>query len=188
MNVYDFDKTIFYPDSSYCFFCFCLRHYPRAVLKSLPVAGVTGLQWFIKQADTRHLKEKLFSFLPYLDNVDAIVQEFWAEYQSNIADWYLAQKRDDDLIISASPEFLLRPITERLGVQLIATRMDSRTGRITGNNCHDSEKISRFLRDYPNGSVDVFYSDSLSDSPMAWFASKAFLVKEGRELVPWPNK
>ena len=109
-------------------------------------------------------------------------------FESNIADWYLAQKRDDDLIISASPEFLLRPITEKLGVQLIATRMDSRTGRITGNNCHDSEKISRFLRDYPNGSVDVFYSDSLSDSPMAWFASKAFLVKEGRELVPWPNK
>ena len=188
MNVYDFDKTIFYPDSSYCFIRFCLRHYPRAVRQAIPKAGKIGLQWILKLADTRQLKEKLFSFLPYLDNVDTVVKEFWEEYRSHIADWYLAQRREDDLIISASPEFLLRPITEELGVRLIATRMDPYTGRIIGNNCHDSEKISRFLHDYPNETVDSFYSDSLSDSPMAWFASEAWLVKNGEELAPWPNK
>lgn len=188
MNVYDFDKTIFYPDSSYCFIRFCLRHYPRAVLHALPPAGTVGLRWLMKQAETKELKEKLFSFLPLLDNVESIVGEFWEENRGRIGDWYLMQKCDDDVIISASPEFLLHPIAEELGVKLIATRMDRHTGRIIGNNCHDAEKICRFLKEFPEGKVDAFYSDSLSDSPMAWFAEEAWLVQNGKECVPWPNK
>ncbi len=188
MNVYDFDKTVFYPDSSCCFFLFCLRHYPRAVLHALPSAGATGARWLLKSAETKELKEKLFSFLPYLDNVDQIVHDFWEKYRSHIAPWYLNQRRDDDLIISASPDFLLRPVANELGVGLIATQMDRYTGRILGNNCHDVEKICRFLKEYPDGRVDAFYSDSLSDSPMAWFASEAWLVEDGKDLCPWPNK
>ena len=33
MNVYDFDQTIFYPDSSCTFFLYCLKKYPGAVLR-----------------------------------------------------------------------------------------------------------------------------------------------------------
>ena len=188
MNVYDFDKTIFYPDSSYCFFLYCLRRYPRAVLHAMPGACVKALQWKLGAAETKGLKEKLFAFLPALDNIERIVLEFWDEYRAHLGAWYLAQKQSDDLIISASPEFLLRPVAESLGVRLIATRMDPHTGRILGENCHDAEKISRFLKEYPDGKVDAFYSDSLSDSPMAWFAEEAWMVKDGKELLPWPDK
>lgn len=188
MNVYDFDQTIFFPDSSYCFVKYCLRHYPRAVLRALPATLLSGLQYAVSKADTKALKESVFSFLPYLDNIDQIVQEFWEEHRANLCSWYLEQKRPDDLIISASPDFLLRPIAEELQVQLIATNMDRHTGRIIGNNCHDEEKIRRFLKVFPHEEVDCFFSDSLSDSPMAWFAQKAFLVQDGKTLVPWPNK
>ena len=148
MNVYDFDKTIFYPDSSYCFVRYCLRHYPRAVLTALPISAKNGLLWAAKQADTKALKESVFSFLPRIDNIEQVITEFWNEYRSHITDWYRKQQRPDDLIISASPELLLRPIAEELGFSLIATRMDPYTGHILGNNCHDSEKISRFLNSY----------------------------------------
>ena len=188
MNVYDFDKTIFYPDSSYCFVKYCLLHYPRAVLKALPSTLVPGIAKLAGQAGTREIKEKVFSFLSELDDVDRIVEEFWTEHKSGIADWYLKRKRSDDLILSASPEFLLRPITDELGVRLIATRMDKYTGRILGNNCHDAEKISRFLKEFPGQQPDEFFSDSLSDSPMAWFSGKAWLVKDGKVLQPWPEK
>lgn len=188
MNVYDFDETIFFPDSSYSFVRYCLRHYPRAVLRALPNAALAGLKKLLGQADTRALKEQVFSFLPYLDNVEQIVREFWNEKHGQIADWYLEQRRDDDLIISASPEFLLRPIARELGVGLLATRMDSQTGRILGDNCHDTAKVCRFLKAYPGETPDAFYSDSLSDSPMAWFAKEAWLVKNERERIPWPGK
>ena len=188
MNVYDFDKTIFYPDSSYCFVRYCLRHYPRAVLTALSESTKNGLLWAAKKIDTKELKESVFSFLPRIDNIEQVVTEFWNEYRSHIAAWYRDQQRSEDLIISASPEFLLRPVAEELGVALIATRMDPHTGRIIGNNCHDSEKICRFLKEYPGQQPETFYSDSLSDSPMAWFSREAWLVKDGKELVPWPNK
>ena len=177
MNVYDFDQTVFWPDSSFCFVKYCLRHYPRAVLSTLPGVG--------QKAKTKDLKERIFSFLPLLDDVDRIVEEFWEEHRGNLQPWYLRQKRDDDLIISASPEFLLRPICDELGVSLIATVMDPYTGKIHGPNCHDEEKVRRFKREYPDVRVESFYSDSLADAPMAALADYAYLVKNGAP-TPWP--
>jgi hypothetical protein len=52
---------------------------------------------------------------------------------------------------------------------------------------YDTAKVCRFLKEYPGESVDIFYSDSLSDSPMAWFAKEAWLVKNEHERVPWPE-
>ena len=36
MNTYDFDKTIFYPDSSVTFIKHCFRKYPWIMLKNFP--------------------------------------------------------------------------------------------------------------------------------------------------------
>ena len=189
MNCYDFDKTVFFPDSSYLFVMYCLRHYPKAVLRALPLTCLTGALKLLSLCETRELKEKLFSFLPYLDDVDRIVEAFWDEsFDSGITSWYLQQKRDDDLILSASPEFLLRPAADRLGVRLIATRMDRHTGRIMGKNCHDHEKVTRFYREYPGERVDTFYSDSLTDYPMARIADCAYLVERGKTLRRWPER
>ena len=188
MNVYDFDNTIFTPDSSACFLLFCLRRYPRAALTALPLSAVEAILYRAGgKKDAKYLKEALFSFLNHLDNVEAVVGEFWECHSDHIEAWYLEQKRPEDLIISASPEFLLRPITDRLGVRLMATRMNPYTGQIKGKNCHDEEKVRRFLEAYPADSVEHFYSDSLSDSPMAGLAKKAFLLKNGDRL-PWPEK
>lgn len=187
MNVYDFDQTVFQPDSSYCFVMYCLRHYPRAVLHCLPGVSYTGIQALRKQAETKELKEQVFSFLPRLDDVQRIVEEFWNAHRQNLEPWYLAQKREDDLIVSASPDFLLRPICEELGVSLIATPMNPYTGKIHGLNCHDEEKVRRFRLEVREGHIENFYSDSLSDSPLAKLADRAWLVKKGK-LSPWPEE
>ena len=187
VNSYDFDQTIFYPDSSYCFVMYCLKKYPGAVLKAVPGAVWAGLGCLRRKAEVKELKEHIFAFLKDLQNVDELVKDFWEQHRGNIASWYLAQKRPDDLIISASPEFLLKPIAEELGVHLIATRMDKHTGKITGPNCHDKEKVRRFYEAYPGGHTEEFYSDSLSDSPMAEIADRAFIVDRDK-ISPWPNK
>lgn len=202
MNVYDFDNTIFVPDSSASFILFCLRHYPRAVLNALPLSAVEAILYLADgKKDAKWLKQALFSCLNRLDNVDAVVGEFWDCHFDHIVPWYLAQKQPDDLIISASPEFMLRPVTDRLGARLIATRMNHNTGQIMGKNCHDEEKVRRFLEEYPADSVDCFYSDSLVDSPLAALAKEAFLVKNEKgtcprksaakrqaEFIPWPSE
>ena len=136
MNTYDFDQTIYQPDSSCSFYLFCLKKYPSAVLRTLPKTVAFAVAYWLKRIKTKRLKEQFFSFLPYLPDVDAAVADFWDEHRAGIEKWYLDQKKEDDVIISASPYFLLRPIAKELGVGLIATPMDKHTGKILGENCH----------------------------------------------------
>ena len=187
MNTYDFDQTIFYPDSSYCFVKYCLKKYPKAVLPAVPGTLKELFVYLKRRQSAKAMKQRMFSFLPRLGDVDAVVRDFWDEYRGNLEPWYLAQKKPDDIIISASPEFLLQPICDELGVSLIATRMDKTSGRIDGENCHDAEKVRRFNAQYPGAHTERFYSDSLADTPMAMLADEAFIVKRG-SLSPWPNK
>lgn len=187
MNTYDFDQTIYQPDSSYSFYLYCLKNYPSAVLRTLPKTLAFAAAYGLKKMTTKRLKEQLFSFLRYLPDVDSAVADFWEEHRRGIEQWYLEQKKEDDVIISASPYFLLRPIAMELGVGLIATPMDKHTGKILGENCHDAEKVRRFQEQYPSARTECFYSDSLSDAPMAELAERAFLVSKGK-LSPWPGK
>ena len=187
MNTYDFDKTVFYPDSSFCFYRFCLSRYPGAVLPTLPGSLRAAKHYQRGELSAKALKEQLFSFLPAIRDVDKAVSDFWRIYEKRIGSWYLRQRKNDDLILSASPRFLLQPICDKLGVTLIATEMDRHTGRISGNNCRDHEKVRRFYLQYPQGHTENFYSDSLTDTPMAEIADHAFLVTK-HKLSPWPEK
>ena len=58
------------------------------------------------------MKEVIFSFLKYVPDVDSLVQKFWEEHRIYIKDFYLEKKHNHDVIISASPEFLLTPIVK----------------------------------------------------------------------------
>ena len=187
MNVYDFDNTIFSKDSSEAFCLYCLRRVPRLVIQPFIPKILKTLQYGFagKQADASPLKEQLFALLGSLPDPHGMVSDFWEKNFSLIRPWYLTQARSDDVVISASPDFLLRPVAERLGVSLIATPMDPFSGRILGRNCHDVEKVRRFREEYPDFEIDDFYSDSLSDTPLASIAPRAFLVKED-VFTPWP--
>ena len=56
--------------------------------------------------------QQLFSFLRRLPDVDRAVEDFWDRNEKGVGAWYLAQKRSDDLILSASPRFLLQPLCD----------------------------------------------------------------------------
>ena len=176
MNVYDFDKTIYDGDSSFDFCLFCIRKKP-SLLKFFPTQIFGCIKFALGKTDLTQLKESLFSFLCGIENVNALVKEFWDKNEKRIKKWYI--KKDDDVIISASPEFLLVEICRRLGIKsLIATKMDEKMGKISGKNCKGEEKVARFSQGYELSAIDKFYSDSLSDLPLARLARKAYLVKK----------
>ena len=186
MNVYDFDKTIFYPDSSFKFSLFCLRRYPGCFKIDIGDRILAFINFALYKHVDDNMKEAIFSYIKYLPDVGSLVEEFWDEHEKDIQSWYLQKKQDDDIIISASPEFLIGPIAKRLGVRYIATRLSPNSGKICGTNCHDEEKVRRFRQEYPGAHIDEFYSDSLSDTPMAKIADKAFIVNKG-EIGAWPE-
>ena len=184
MNVYDFDKTIYDGDSTVDFYFYCIRKCPR-VLKKLPYQLVGFSLYAFKAIDKTHMKERFYTFLQEIDDVDGMVDDFWKGHNSGIKEWYLKHRRDDDVIISASPEFLLERECKSLGVgKMMASRVDKKTGKYDGINCHGKEKVVRFKIAFPEGIVDEFYSDSESDRPMAEIAKEAFKVR-GRNVSRW---
>lgn len=122
-----------------------------------------------------------------LDDFDVQIEKYWDKYEKRISEWYLAQKRPDDLIISASPSCIIGPIARRLGVNYIATEYDLEYGVFVNNLMYAKEK-AKYIIDHGFPVIDNFYSDSLADTPIALCAEKAHLVtKKATKVNDWPD-
>lgn len=186
MNAYDFDGCIYAGDSTLDFFHYCLKRQPRLAryLVRQTWGAVLYLFGFI---DKTHFKERFFVFLQGVTDIDGTVQAFWNAHKAKICPWYLAQQSTDDVIISASPEFLLQPVCDALNIsQLIASRVDRNTGAFTGENCYGAQKPERARERFGEIHFDAFYSDSLSDQPMTALAGQSYIVEAGN-LIPWAD-
>ena len=183
MNVYDFDKTIYSGDSTVDFYLYALKQKP-SLIRHIPKQAMGFLLYSLKRIGKTELKEYFFSFLSGIE-AEKLAEDFWNQNQHRIYKWYLDQQQPDDIIISASPKFLLQPICNRLGIHhLIASKVDPETGMFAGENCRGQEKVRRLEVEYRITHIDSFYSDSQSDLPLAQIADKAFLVVNG-DLRKW---
>ena len=184
MNVFDFDNTLLKGDSTARFFAYCLRRYPRMWLDA-PAQAANGLLFVLRLRKKQAFKQRMLHFLALIGDVDAAVDAFWQENMSRVKAWYPPRHRPDDVVISASPEFLIRPACDALGIRhVMASPVDRHTGAFHGLNCHGAEKVRRFREVWPDAIVENFYSDSHSDDPMAAIAEKAWMVK-GERIQKW---
>lgn len=177
INLYDFDKTIYAGDSSTDFFFYSLMKYPKIIV-TLPKIMMAAIKYKMKKISKTEMKEVIFSFVKYVPDMKKHINSFWITHKCYIKKFYFGSKHDKDVIISASPEFLLKPITEELGVmKLIGSRVDIKTGKFKGLNCHGEEKVKRLNKEIKDYQVMSSYSDSLSDIPILKLAKKQYLVK-----------
>ncbi|MBS5984158.1 HAD-IB family phosphatase [Clostridium butyricum] len=184
MNVYDFDKTIYAGDSTLDFYFFSLKKNPM-LIRFLPIQIIGFIKYMFGMYSKLQFKEKFYSFLKGIKDVDSMVELFWNENQDKIKDWYLKSKEESDVIISASPEFLLNNICRRIGIKhLIASEVNKNTGICEGENCYGEEKVLRFKKYFEKGEIKKFYSDSLSDAPISLMASERYIVN-GNNILPW---
>ena len=186
MNIYDFDGTLYRGDSTADFVKWCLKRHPR-IAATLPRTGVAAVACFgLHAIDKTRFKRALYRFLPLIPDIETELANFWNLHERNIGGPCHPQK--GDLVISASPEFLLRDVCARRGFELMASQVDPHTGRTLGPNCSGAEKIARLHAVYPDAVVESFYSDSHNDDPLANLAEQAFMVDIPKNtLVPWPK-
>lgn len=185
MNVYDFDKTIYNGDSTTHFYFYCLKKQPR-ILLHLPYQAWVFFCYIIGYYDKTQFKERFYSFFKSVKNVDALVKDFWESHMHNIKKWYLDTQKESDIVISASPEFLLSPICAKLGIKhLIASRVDRFTGKYDGLNCYGEEKVVRLHGEFGEVEIENFYSDSLSDTPLANLAKNESYIVCIDKLTKW---
>ena len=178
MNYYlfDFDGTIYDGDSSIDFFLFCIKKDKKVIL-NVPKMIFATILYKLKIINKTKMKEKYFSFLRKVKNIDIIVEEFWDKNSYKMKPFFEKRKHNNDIIISASPYFLLEPIVKKYKVKdLLASNVDKYSGKFLENNCLGSEKVKVFLKKYPNAKIKEMYSDSLKDIPLLDIAEKGYLV------------
>jgi phosphoserine phosphatase len=177
-DIYDFDHTIYDGDCSLDFYKFCLRKNP-SLIRFLPVQILHLLCFKLKLESRTAFKAHFFGFLCRVSDINQTLDVFWDKHYIKIKKWYIHTDHTRDIIISASPEFLLLPAATKLGVlKLIATRMDARSGIITGKNCRGEEKVARLRAAMGNIQIGKVYTDHKSDKPLLDLAQRRYIVKK----------
>lgn len=187
MNIYDFDGTIFPKDCSIDFCLWCMNRHPRLWFTFFPKAiRIVILKKTGKISEAR-MQREFFGYLTMVDDFEVQIERYWDKNEKKIASWYLAQKRPDDLIISASPGCIIEPIANRLGVRFMATDFDREYGVFLNKFKYAKEK-ARYIIDQGFPVIENFYSDSLADTPLALLAENAHLVtNKASTVVDWPE-
>lgn len=183
MNVYDFDNTIYDGETVIDFYFFCLKKKP-SLIKYIPMMTFMLAKYKLGKISVDELEKKASKYarriLLSVDSTKKAITEFWDKNEHKIKEFYKKNKRDDDIIISASCGFILREICNRLGIKnLICSEIDINTGEIK-QVCFRTNKPIILKKLYPNISVDNFYTDSLNDAPMIELSHNAFLVKKNK--------
>lgn len=185
IDIYDFDKTVVPFDSGSLFIAYCALHYPWMLIY-VPVLAVAAVLMLLRIISFTGFKKICFMFVPLIP-LERAVKAFWDKHEGQVHGWFLQRSRYC-VVISASPDFLLREIQQRLGFdKLICTRHNPKTGAIIGENCRDEEKVRRLYLELDRGTINVIdvYSDSLKhDRPIFALAeNKCFHIVKGRRIA-----
>ncbi|MBR2732578.1 MAG: haloacid dehalogenase-like hydrolase [Clostridia bacterium] len=181
MNVYDFDNTIYHGESGVDAFFFYLKRHPQLLL-ALPwgihaVARYKRGSLSIDDAIAQYSGTIEAFCRKHITDPDGDVKRFWDTHMHKIKPFYLAQRKPDDVILSASMDIFLAEICRRLGIgTFIGSVTDVERMRMI-SFCYRENKVAAFRAAFPDAVVENFYTDSLNDTPMIELAQNAFLVK-----------
>lgn len=187
MNIYDFDGTIYPTDCTIDFCLWCMKRHPKMWFTFFPKAVKNVILRKMGKVTEATMQREFFGYLTMVDDFDEQIERYWDKNEKRIASWYMAQKRPDDLIVSASPNCVIEPIANRLGVRFMATDFDREYGVFLNKMKYAKEK-ARYIIDQGFPMIENFYSDSLADTPLALLAEKAHLVtNKASTVIDWPD-
>lgn len=182
MKVFDFDNTIYRGESSVDFSFYMIRH-NKKILRYVPTIlfSLAGYKLCLLK------KEKLEAiinnfFEGVLDGTESppvFVKPFWETHACRLNEKILKLIEPDDVIISASPIFLIDGIREKLNTEkIIGTEVDLQQKKVTWFNFGDN-KVKRYKALYGDRQIDAFYTDSNNDKDLMGISREVFIVKKG---------
>lgn len=180
LDIYDFDKTVVPFDSGSTFLIFCFLRYPYLWLL-LPYYMVAALLFGLHILSLAQFKKHIFLFVRFVP-LEKAVKAFWDRHEKDVFEWFLPENRARyTVVISASPDFLLKEIAERLKIDtLLCTHHDAKSGTLLGENCRGEEKVRRFYEIFPkDAAVQCVYSDSYRhDRPIFSLGKQCFHIEK----------
>lgn len=189
MNVYDFDGTIYNGDSGVDFIKFVAMKKPFFMLGHMFRFVGTFAKYKMKKIDFKTTKGILFSFVKKIHNLEDITCEFAKKKKNKVKAYYNDQRKDDDIIVSASLDFYLLPLCKEIGLNtVICTKYDVKRGIIIGENCKGNQKVIAFNSAYGEATIiDNSYGDSKNDIPILCRAKNGFVIKNN-DVIKYDEK
>lgn len=165
------------------FIGYCLKQ-NKQIIKALPKQLWGFFLYAIGIIRKTKQKEYFFTFLSYLSNIEELIPRFVKAHQNRIKEWYQKRKTSEDIILTAEPEFLVKPFFER-GIEVIGSRVNKKTGEYKGFYCQGKEKRIRLERQIKDMEIEELYLvGNYRDEALAKQAEKCFIL-EKEEIIPW---
>ena len=181
MNAYDFDNTIYDGESIYDFFIFCLKK-DIWLIKFFPLVLFRLIQYKLNLLNLDKIYKTaeviVNSFFEQSKiNYKKLIKKYYKNNKKKLKKEFLDILKEEDLIITGCPNFLINYIKEELKVKnIICTDFDLINKKINFI-CFGKNKVIAFKNKYKN-KINKFYTDSLADIPFMKLASEVYLVNK----------
>lgn len=203
LALFDVDYTLTKKETMIAFFAFMVKKNPDNLLY-LPRALVSGALFKLGIFKEKQSKEFFLRFLKgkSVEEIEALTDEFFEKVLKNILYLDGVQKIQElkekgyyVILSSASPEFYINRLGEKLGVyKSMGTRFETQNGiftaKILGNNNKGEEKVLRLyesLRGMPIDYEDSYmFSDSMNDEPLMKIVGKPYLINYKKKSPKYP--
>ena len=182
MNAYDFDNTIYDGESIYDFFIFCIKK-DKTLLKYFPLVLFRMIEYKLNLLKIEKIYETCEIIIDYFlkksnFNEEELVKEFWKINHKKIKKKFLTMLKEEDLIITGCPNFLIDYIKDELKVKnIICTDFDIKNKKVNFI-CFSKNKVIAYKKKFNNKKINKFYTDSLSDIPFMEIANEVYLVNK----------
>jgi HAD superfamily phosphoserine phosphatase-like hydrolase len=190
--VFDFDHTLYAGDCTIDMAWFTYKNFP-AKIPYIIIQVFAFIAWKLSFLSTTTFKQLFLGYLNGLSKtqVDELIHEFWktAHWNKELVST-LHQKQQlgfTCVIITASPEWFVKPIAQQLfKTEIIGTQTNFEHHKITlvGENCKGLQKVKRFEEAFgADAELAEAYSDNASDTHLFKRAQKAYKVV-GKKIIP----
>ena len=179
MRVFDFDGTLYRGESVVDFFFFMFKRNPFLFF-FLPILIPTAIKYKLGRLEIEELRKNAnkfsFGIRRYKKRAERIIEKFWVKNEKRLNRHLVSLLEPGDVIISAAPRPLIEPIIKRFeGVKLICSEFSLETGKF-GYICMGENKLKAFQEHFgKNTRIDIFYSDSNYDLPLAEISDRFYL-------------
>lgn len=182
MKVFDFDNTLYDGESIFDFAMFVIRK-KKSLLFYVPI-GIKMLFFYkMRRYDidsyTKDLKKYMKPLLENQEFIQNLVGEFWEEHIDKLYPHMLKKIKKEDVIVTASPDFLISGIQDVLNTDhILSTEVDFQKRCLRYLNFQEN-KVKLFYKKFSKKQIDEFYTDSYNDKPFMDISKSVYLVKKG---------
>ena len=186
MNVYDFDDTIYDGESALDFFISYMKENP-SMLRYMPKVLFAMLKYKLGKITTEQMMRDYAPLIKKIfckcENREDFVSRFWDGHMHKIKGFYDRTRREDDIILTASPDITMNEIAKRLGIKnLVCSKIDNETGEIT-RLCMRQNKITSLFEDFGDVEIDDFYTDSIKNDKFIADKAKHVYIVKGEKIT-----